>query len=396
MGYPEAASTQVLESEDLLSSILSFNDMLAAVDGDIPHALNYLVHGARSSACPSLSAFLKKIPNISGTQFGALVQKKLGRLRELSSSILVCKFWRALNNKEASSIAIAKAQATEHAARMEALRLAAVNPEVRWFDRLCAMAATNDVAALRHHFGEKLDRSDDDEQEANTLTCPGLFAAMCDLETICDKRGVDISDSMHLNYDRDRDQDPASGGGLNNSRTCYALFANFEEVHTWGAEDAECCEVLFASLCAANAACGGGVDAVAFLREWSGSDLWRLRYDHRRFAPGLVNAVEYSCYFKYLDAPVQGITALLSGCDAAEDIHERVHGSNGTVMHLAAAVNHKKLIKAFMYEVGIFPDVACGDVFTPAQWAINRGYLELAELLKSERGWSMYSVSSFL
>jgi hypothetical protein len=168
----ETASAQVLQSKDLLPSILSFNDMLAAFDGHIPLALNDLVDGARSSACPNVSAWLKKRSKGLGVDTGTGYDAKIARLRDLSSSILVCKSWRALNNKEASCVAIAKAQTAKHDTRMEALYLIAAKPEARWLDRLCAMAATNDVDGLRQNSGERF--------ETTASTRPGLFAAMED------------------------------------------------------------------------------------------------------------------------------------------------------------------------------------------------------------------------
>jgi hypothetical protein len=186
---------------------------------------------------------------------------------------------------------------------------------------------------------------------------------------------------------------PSFGG----SPFCLELFANFEEVKIWGHGGAESCEVAFASLCAANAACGGGLDAITFLREWSNAYLWSIHYDYRRLAPGLVIAVEYLCRNTYLDAPVQGITRLLSDLPrGSEKIHGSIYGSNGTVMHLAAAESNKKLLKALMFNIGIFAGAAVPSMlvsnnakdafkrFTPAEWASNRGYLELAEQLKPQ------------
>jgi hypothetical protein len=384
--------------------------MHAAVDGDIPSALNDLVDGPRTSARPSLSACLEEYSNSS------ILAQTIDRLRELASSVLVCKFWQELNSKEASRAAIAKAQTAKHYSRMETLRLAASNPQVRWLDRLCAMAATNDVTGLREHFGERLAYSED-EQVITASARPGLFAATKELE-LYEARGVDLFSSMYFEYDRDpiaeNTADEMSSGEViggpmgeepGNLLPSSGLFLNVEEASTWGV-DGDCCEILLAFVCAVNAACGGSTEAVAFFHGWISSwslyyDLWNIRSSYRRFAPGLVLAVEYSCRNKYLDAPVQGIAALLSGADlydhAASFWFSRVRGSNGTVMHLAAAANNKKLVEALICEEGdsTFPNFAVPDAldseeiegynsyisFSPAQWASNRGYFELSELL---------------
>merc|ERR1712183_1130467 len=131
---------------------------------------------------------------------------------------------------------------------------------------------------------------------------------------------------------------------------------------------------------------GGGAQEVISLLNKRMPGLWACDLDEKGTTV-LTVAVEYACDHACLDAPVRGIAAMLkaptpsdraararinSACPGIglsnPDLHMRVRGSNGNVLHVAAARGHEALVKVLL-EAGLKPHVRAFDYLREEQSA---------------------------
>ena len=271
--------------------------------------------------------------------------------------------------------------AQERAARersAQRFRKLAADASAPAFHRLIAAAAADDVATL----------------QSKLL----LDEACRELAVFYERRRDDTEDE---------DEDVRR---LGHSRTHNALYELFTESmldryadsdSAWGRD-----EVL--ALCLLNAACEGAENAVGYLVQLGASGSYCFDCDHG--TDSLIMLLDKA--LRDHGAPaLRGLTVMdrhLRSTDTwwarhlPEVAERRARGSNGSWLHLAAARGNRGLVE-FLLRVGVPAELPLHDVldrsystyrdeddpplpgrsYTPADWARNRGEVEIAELLET-------------
>ena len=276
-------------------------------------------------------------------------------------------------------------RAQERAARERSalrFRKLAADASAAAFHRLVAAAAADDVATLQSKL--LLDEA-----------CRELAA----YERRDDDTGVDDEDVRRID-------------GLDRSRTHNALYELCTEsmLDTLCAGDSDSAwgrdEVL--AICLLNAAREGAENAVGYLVQLGASGSYCFDCDHG--TDSLIMLLDKA--LRDHGAPaLRGLTVMdrhLRSTDTwwarhlAEVAERRARGSNGSWLHLAAARGNRGLVE-FLLRVGVPAELPVRDdldssypilrdeddpplpgrSYTPADWARNRGEVEIAELLET-------------
>ena len=276
--------------------------------------------------------------------------------------------------------------AQERAARersAQRFRKLAADASAPAFHRLIAAAAADDVATL----------------QSKLL----LDEACRELAVFYERRRDDTEDE---------DEDVRR---LGHSRTHNALYELFTESmldryadsdSAWGRD-----EVL--ALCLLNAACEGAENAVGYLVQLGASGSYCFDCDHGtdslimlldkalrdHGAPALRGLTVMDRHLRHLQS---NRDCTLWARHLPEVAERRARGSNGSWLHLAAARGNRGLVE-FLLRVGVPAELPLHDVldrsystyrdeddpplpgrsYTPADWARNRGEVEIAELLET-------------
>ena len=274
-------------------------------------------------------------------------------------------------------------RAQERAARERSalrFRKLAADASAAAFHRLVAAAAADDVATLQ----SKL-----------------LLDEACRELAAYEWRGDESDDTEDEDEVRRRD-------GLDHSRTHNNLYELFTESMLDRYADSDSAwglgEVL--ALCLLNAACEGAENAVGYLVELGASGSYCFDCDHG--TDSLIVLLDKA--LRDHGAPaLRGLTVMdrhLRSTDPwwarhlPEVAERRARGSNGSWLHLAAARGNRGLVE-FLLRVGVPAELPLHDAldrsystyrdeddpplpgrsYTPADWARNRGEVEIAELL---------------
>ena len=276
-------------------------------------------------------------------------------------------------------------RAQERAARERSalrFRKLAADASAAAFHRLVAAAAADDVATLQ----SKL-----------------LLDEACRELAAYERRGDESDDTEDEDEVRRRD-------GLDHSRTHNNLYELFTESMLDRYADSDSAwglgEVL--ALCLLNAACEGAENAVGYLVELGASGSYCFDCDHG--IDSLITLLDKALRDHDASA-LRGLTVMdrhLRSTDPwwarhlPEVAERRARGSNGSWLHLAAARGNRGLVE-FLLRVGVPAELPVRDdldssypilrdeddpplpgrSYTPADWARNRGEIEVAELLET-------------
>ena len=346
-------------------------------------------------------------------------------LRRWAAALLVCKSWHGLNTGERGLQAWTSMTTASHEQRVAGNRAAAADPEYPWLYRLCAMSAANDIKGLRAAIGESPPRARDAYNDPALLyadrgrwgPAAGLGAAVREFAELDDDDDEGLEPGQRPSREQlDRWEAARQareralrrhGGGW---RTCRGvqrgegcLFADPDSyLDRMDISEGGNFEDAILAVCLLNAAKAGAVEAAEFLLSFNTS-LWSLCFDQKG-NNGFHDAIEYACLVSCLEAPVKGVRAMLSSVRSSppqheylkqmlsENLHQRVRGSDGSALHLAAARGHLSLVRVLL-EVGMnrtrLADRARNGSAaqrrapgkTPAERARLRGHTRVVELL---------------
>ena len=336
--------------------------------------------------------------------------------RRWAAAVLVCRPWHDMNVGERGLQAWATMATASNQAKIACNRVAAADPDYPWLYRLCAQSAANDVQGLREAIGEIPPGGIDALlPTAERWGAAGLRSAAQEFAQLDDEEedgslqpGQRPTEEQLNRWAAERKAHEAAvrrhGGGWRRhggERDGGCLFADPDTVLDSGdIGESGCYELGILSACLLNAASAGAVEAVELLLSY-GKDLWRFGFNQKGDTC-FSHAITYACDHSCLDGPVNGIRAMLSRMPThsartppmlqeilKEDLHRRIHGSNGSALHLAAARGHEALVQVLLM-AGMHRSHVVRDVIdrkdrrgasTAEVWARKHGHTGVVALL---------------
>lgn len=361
-----SASKRVLVCSDeeqstriLLAAILSFHGSLA------PRHSNYeIFHGWRTSRPRCAGGF----------GFGAP-----GYWAELTSTSVVCHAWMSVNKGHQFWERIER---HDFETRVSANRRVAADESIEWEGRLYALAACDAVNSFRQAVeGRGL-------QEASAKMKRKMMAEYNDSDDeeseLVETPPPTVSPSTWL-------ASPSHGGPALKAPPRNVLFATSSAIDLFDFDPSDA-EYLVIVVCMLNAVLGGAIGIARFLNEkYRTRHLWDAPFDQKGTTL-LTVSVGHACRHACLQAPVRGIEALLAHIrPGTADLSIRVRGSNGHILHIAAARGHLPLVKVLV-KAGAKPHLRTKDElreeqgrgYTPKDYAQNRGHRDVVAFLEGE------------
>ena len=363
-----SAVAAVLDCDSLFFQILNFCDAVGARR----HYFSQIIGDRESRPRPVF-------PHGAGGRY----------LHDAARPATVNRRWREFTSGETGRVYLATEERAARERSARGWRSLTTDASATAFHRLQAAAAADDVAILRsaplleeasREFAA-YDRAQDSEASDEDATRTN--------------EGVRCLDAAHRSIHR---------GALMELFTQWMLHRGYDEdkESAWGRE-----EVL--ALCLLNAASQGAENAVAYLatREPPAPALFYFNPDNGTCTLGMLlgRASDYSVpALRGLDAMDRHLRSTDKWWtrELVDLVEQRVRGSNGSHLHIAAARGNRGLVEFLLHagvpaELPMYDDLdgphsrdpysrgppRPGRSYTPADWARNRGEVEVAELLET-------------
>ena len=365
----ESPVAAVMSSEELLQMIFWHADLLAPQHRD--YGLIFGNHKAEPSTWDEKHCSeLRRYGDIGPNSYWGKHQ------RRWAASLLVCKLWHGLNVGERGLQAWTAMETAQHEARVALNRVAAADQEYPWLYRLCAMSAANQVENLRTAIGESpRARSGGlslygDRLPSERWGATGLREAVRDLAELDDDDWEPGVPPTLEQIERWRAEGrlraralARHGGGWRKcagaSRGDGCLFADPDcHLDSGDIGESDNYEAAILAICLLNAVMAGAVKAAELLLSYSDA-IWYVEFNQKGNT-AFSAAIEFACNCACLEAPVNGVRAMLSRVRSSapqnahlkqalqEELHRRVRGSDGSALHLASARGHAPLVRVLL------------------------------------------------
>ena len=415
----ESPVAAVMSSEELLQMIFWHADLLAPQHRD--YGLIFGNHKAEPSTWDEKhKAELRRYGDIGPNSYWGKHQ------RRWSASMLVCKLWHGLNVGERGLQAWTAMETAQHEARVGLNRVAAADQEYPWLYRLCAMSAANQVENLQTAIGESPRATSGglysplgDRLPSERWGMTGLREAVRDLAGFEDDdwEGLEPGEQPSLEQverwqleSRVRVQALKRHGGgwrkcADASRGDGCLFADPDShLDSGDIGESDNYEAAILAICLLNAVMAGAVKAAELLLSYSDA-IWFVEFNQKGNT-AFNAAIEFACNCACLEAPVNGVRAMLSRVRSSapqnahvkqtlqEVLHRRVRGSDGSALHLASARGHAPLVRVLLAagmsrshlvrkrdDYDRSANRANRKACTAEVWARKRGHARVVELL---------------